>query len=57
MDAYRYGMESLQDVNLEAKVYLRESYEWGGNAGNNGSRKNHTVSCARTAASVRSLPR
>ena len=46
VDAYRYGMESLKDVNLEAKLYFRESYEWGGNAGNNGTKKNHTVQCA-----------
>ena len=57
VDAYRFGMDSLKDVNLEAKVYFRESYEWGGNAGNNGTKKTTPYSARRTAASARSLPR
>ena len=46
IDAYRFGRKNIKDVNFEGKQYYRESKEWGGNAGNNSTKKNHTVSCA-----------
>ena len=40
-------MKSLQNVAWEAKQYYGHGQLFGGNAGNNGTKKQHVVSCAR----------
>ena len=57
VDAYRYGMESLKDVNLEAKSTFASRTSGAGTLETTGRRKTTPCSARRTAASARSLPR